>query len=135
MKQQNKKKVLLIGGIAIAIIAVLVGVWFFTTQSSIITGEKNIKVMVVYADQSQDMFDIKTKEEFLRGALEQEKLISGNESQYGLFVTTVNGITANDSKQEWWQFSSSGSALPTSVDSTPIADGQQFEILLTVGYE
>ena len=135
MKQQNKKKVLLIGGIAIAIIAVLVGVWFFTTQSSIITGEKNIKVMVVYADQSQDMFDIKTKEEFLRGALEQEKLISGNESQYGLFVTTVNGVTADDSKQEWWQFSSSGSALPTSVDSTPIADGQQFEILLTVGYE
>lgn len=77
---------------------------------------------------------ISTDAEFLRGALEQENLIAGDESQYGLFVKTVNGITADDANQEWWCFTKGGETLFTGVDTTPIADGDKFEITLTVGY-
>ena len=97
-------------------------------------GEKNIEVAVIFGDGTSSNHAIKTSEEFLRGALEQEKLISGEESQYGLFVKTVDGVTADDSKQEWWFFSKDGQMLETSVDSTPIADGDHFEITLTSGY-
>ena len=68
------------------------------------------------------------------GALEQEKLVEGEESQYGLFVKTVNGYTVDDSRQEWWCFTKGGETLFTGVDDTPIADGDKFEITLTVGY-
>ena len=69
-----------------------------------------------------------------RGALEEQKLIQGTESEFGLFVTTVNGVTVDDSQQQWWRFSKGGEVLMTGVDSTPIADGDAFEITLTTGY-
>ena len=70
----------------------------------------------------------------LRGALEEQKLIAGDESEFGLYVRTVNGYTADDSKQEWWMFTRNGESLMTGVDATPIADGEQYEIALTTGY-
>ena len=75
-----------------------------------------------------------TAVEYLRGALEQEALIAGEESDYGLFVKTVDGVTADDANQEWWCFTKGGEMLETGVDSTPIADGDTFEITLTQGY-
>ena len=96
-------------------------------------GTKTITVDIITVDGTTTK-TITTDAEFLRGALEQEQLIVGEESQYGLFVKTVNGITADDSRQEWWSFTKGGETLFTGVDTTPIADGDHFEITLTVGY-
>ena len=96
-------------------------------------GSKTITVDIVMYDGTTTK-TITTDAEYLRGALEQEKLVAGDESQYGLFVKTVNGYTVDDSKQEWWCFTKGGEALFTGVDDTPIADGDKFEITLTVGY-
>ena len=85
-------------------------------------------------DESSKSYDISTDEEFLRNALEQENLIEGTESDYGLFVLTVDGYTVDDAKQEWWGFSKDGESLMTGVDDTPINDGDHFEITLMVGY-
>jgi len=100
-----------------------------TSQAS-----KTINVDVIKADSSKKSFKIDTDEEFLRGALEQEKLVSGTESEYGLFVKTVDGYTVDDSKQEWWCITKGGATVDTGVDSTPIEDGDSFEITLTVGF-
>lgn len=97
-------------------------------------GEKTITVDVVLLDGSDTETTITTEEEFLRGALEQEGMIQGEESEYGLFVTTVNGVAADDSKEQWWCFTRDGESLATGVDSTPIADGEHYEITLTEGY-
>lgn len=133
MKAQNKK--LLIGLVAlIAVVAVMAGCWLAFGPKAGPAGDKEIGVTVVYADQTQDEFTIDTDAEYLRGALEQEKLIAGDELEYGLFVTEVNGVKADDTKEEWWCFTQNGETLMTGVDSTPIADGDHFEITLTVGY-
>ena len=100
-------------------------------------GQKNLLVLVAAVKmciRDSDEFHISTDAEFLRGALEEQKLIQGEESQYGLFVTTVNGVTADESQQQWWCFTKGGEALMTGVDSTPIANGDAFEITLTTGY-
>ena len=89
---------------------------------------------VVFADGTQNSHTISTSEEYLRGALEQAALIAGEEGEYGLFVKTVDGVTANDANQEWWCFTKGGETLEAGVDSTPIADGDTFEITLTQGY-
>ncbi|MFY9198626.1 MAG: DUF4430 domain-containing protein [Acutalibacteraceae bacterium] len=96
---------------------------------------KQINLTVVYADKSKKEFKIETTKENLRQALEQEKLISGTESkEYGLMIKTVDGYTADDSKQEWWQITKDGEFLNTGVDSTPIKSGDNFELTLVVGY-
>lgn len=97
------------------------------------TGDKTILVSVVVDTETSD-FVIETDAEFLRGALEQEGLVEGTESEYGLYVTTVNGVTADESQQQWWCFTRSGGTLETGVDSTPIADGEHYEITLTTGW-
>ena len=56
------------------------------------------------------------------------------ESQYGLYVKTVNGVTADEAKEEWWCFTKDGEDVMTGVDSTPVADGDHFEITLKTGY-
>ena len=97
------------------------------------TGDKTILVSVVVDTETSD-FVIETDAEFLRGALEQEGLVEGTESEYGLYVTTVNGITADESQQQWWCFTLGAGTLETGVDSTPIADGEHYEITLTTGW-
>ena len=72
--------------------------------------------------------------ENLRGALEQESLIAGSESDYGLYVVTVDGETADEAQQQWWCFTKSGEMLMTGVDDTMIADGDAYEITLTTGW-
>ena len=137
-KPLNKK---LIAGVdaLIAVIAILLGVYLNNRQPAT-SGSKTITVSVfdtVGSTEASNTTTITTDEEYLRGALEQEDSgisISGSESEYGLFVTTVDGVTADDSKQQWWCFTKGGEMLNTGVDSTPIADGDTFEITLTEGY-
>ncbi len=99
-----------------------------------VEGQKTITVDVVHRDESKKTFTIKTTEEFLRGALEQNNLIQGKESEFGLFVKTVDGEDVDDTKQEWWCFTQNGESLMTGVDVTPIKDGDHYEITFTVGW-
>ena len=116
-KKQPLNKKLLAGVVAlIAAVAVLAAV-YFGTRPAASAGEKTITVTVA-----------------AHGEEEAFTLIEGDESEYGLFVTTVNGVAADDSKQEWWCFTKGGEEMMTGVDTTPIADGDAFEITLTEGY-
>lgn len=100
------------------------------------TDSKQIAVEVVHGDGSTKDFDITTDSENLRGALEQEEgLVAGEESDYGLFVTTVDGETADAAAEQWWCFTKGGEMLTTGVDDTVIADGDHYEITLTEGYD
>ncbi|MDD4850440.1 MAG: DUF4430 domain-containing protein [Gemmiger sp.] len=132
---QPKKNTLRILVIAAALVAALLACWaIWGPKATAIGGSKTLTVQVVCADATED-FTFTTDAEFLRQALEEQKLVTGTESDYGLFVTTVNGVTADDAKQEWWCFTQNGTTLMTGVDTTPVADGDHFEITLTTGYE
>ena len=97
-------------------------------------GAKKLVVTVVHGDGSGKDFAIATDAEFLRGALEEQNLIEGSESEYGLYVTAVDGETADEAAQQWWCFTKDGEMLMTGVDTTPIADGEHYEITLTTGW-
>ena len=66
-------------------------------------------------------------EENVGAVLVREGLISGDESQYGLYVKTVNGITLDyDKDKMYWAFYVDGEYAMTGVDSTPIQDGSVY---------
>lgn len=127
---KNKKIVIALA----AVLLVLAGGFFALNQMNQpmpTEGAKTIGVAVIFEDGSEKEHTIHTDEEFLRGALEQENLISGTESQYGLYVTTVDGVTADEAKKQWWCFNDKdGVMLTTGVDTTPITDGDRFQIVL-----
>ena len=92
-----------------------------------------ITLEVIGPDGSSKEHVISTSpENNLRQALEAEGLIAGDESQYGLYVKVVDGITADyDVDGSWWSLSKDGEMLMTGVDSTPIADGDHFDFTYT----
>ena len=97
-------------------------------------GGKTITVAVVHGDGSTKEFAISTDAETLRAALEEKNLIEGTESEYGLYVETVDGETADYSANEsWWRITKDG-VDTSSVDATMIADGDHYEITYTIGY-
>ena len=54
-------------------------------------------------------------------------LISGEESQYGLYVKTVNGITLDyDKDGKYWAFYIGGEYAVTGVDTTEITAGSTY---------
>ena len=128
----NRKILLAVAALVVAVLVLAAAYFAFAPKGA--GGEKTITVDVVLLDGSDTQTTITTSEEFLRGALEQEQMIAGEESEYGLFVTTVNDVTADDSKEQWWCITKGGEMVSTGVDTTPIADGDAFEITLTEGY-
>ena len=97
-------------------------------------GGKEIIVNVDHLNGDDTTFTIQTDEEYLRGALEQENLIEGTESEYGLYVLTVDGETADENEQQWWGYSVNGTFAELGVDSQPIADGDVYDFVLNVGW-
>ena len=81
-------------------------------------------------DGTQKDFTISTDSENLRGALEQENLIAGDESDWGLYVKTVAGVTADDSANQYWALYIGDDYSQTGVDTTPVNDGDSFKFVI-----
>ena len=131
MKQ--KKKALLALAVLLCAAALLAGI-YLTFRPQTVEGAKTVTVEVIAGGETVQTHTIQTDAEYLRGALEQEKMVEGEESAYGLFLLTVDGITADDAKQEWWCVTKEGGQVDTGVDAAPIAYGDHFELTLMVGW-
>ncbi len=134
MSKKNNRTAIIAVAILLVLVVGAIIVWFATRPEAPEAGRATIVVSVTHGDGSEKEFTISTDAENLRGALEQENLIAGDEGEYGLYVKTVDGETADDAKQEWWCFTKGGEMLMTGVDTTPIADGEHYEITLTTGW-
>jgi hypothetical protein len=93
-------------------------------------GAKTVEVKVTANDRSV-VFTIHTDEEILGAALLAHGLIAGEPAAFGLYVKVVNGMTADyDTTKTYWSFYQDGEYMMAGVDSTAIAGGERFEIVL-----
>lgn len=91
-------------------------------------GSVKITVIVVDADGNETNFVVNTDKETVGDALLEQNLIEGEEGDYGLYVKTVNGITADyDTDQTYWAFYVNGEYASTGVDSTQVNEGDTYE--------
>ncbi len=90
-------------------------------------GETEFVFEVVLDDGSTTLFNVKTDETTVGAALLDLGLIAGDESEYGLYVKTVNGVTADyDTDGKYWAFYIDGEYASTGVDSTDIVPGSTY---------
>ena len=131
----NKKTRNIIIAVALLLVLVIGAVLIWNANKpDAQEGGKALVVTVVHGDESSEDFSFTTDAENLRTALEEQKLIEGTESEYGLYVTKVDGEEADESQQQWWCFSKDGEDLMTGVDDTMIADGDHYDITLKTGW-
>ncbi len=90
-------------------------------------GQTEFDFAVVDKDGKETWFEIHTDQETVGEALLEHNLIAGEEGQYGLYVKTVNGITADyDIDQTYWAFYVNGEYAQLGVDSTKIIAGDSY---------
>ena len=116
------------------LLCIAAGILFHVNKPETITGEKKIDIIVIHADKTENKFTYQTDAEYLVDVLLENKLAEGEQSSYGLFIQTVDGETADDSKQQWWCITKGDEQVNSGADSLPVADGDQFELTLMEGY-
>ena len=82
---------------------------------------------VVDKEGVETAFEIHTEKEIVGEALLELELIAGEEGAYGLYVKTVNGITADyETDGTYWAFYVNGEYATSGVDTTTIKDGESY---------
>ena len=128
-----KKRTILMISILVALVLPAALVWgVFRPQA--VQGSKTVVVEVVHGDGTEKSFTLHTDAENLRQACEEQQLIAGQEGEYGLYVLTVDGETADESVQQWWCITKGGEEHFFGVDDTVIQDGEQYEFTLKTGW-
>ncbi len=90
-------------------------------------GQTTFPFIVVDKDGNETQFEIHTDKETVGEALLEQGLIEGEEGDYGLYVKTVNGITADyDVDQTYWAFYVNDKYAQNSVDLTKITAGESY---------
>lgn len=138
MSETNKKtsgKKIAIAVAVVVAIAVIFGVIYANFAPKATVGTKKITVEVVDDKQESQTYTIQTDAEYLRQALEETDglTVEGTESEYGLMVETINGVTADyNTNGAYWAFYVDGDYCNYGVDQQPIEDGQAYQIVYTV---
>lgn len=94
----------------------------------------SFKVVVTDLEGNETTFEYTSSAASVGEALVAEGLIAGHESQYGLYIDTVNGITADwDNDQTYWAFYINGDYAATGIDATEIVADTTYGLTLTKG--
>lgn len=129
-----KKKQTAIAGIVLVLFCIVAAALYVNFKPETVEGEKEVTVLVVHGDEEEKEFIYQTDAEYLGEVLTGNELVEGEVGEYGLFITTVDGETADDSKQQWWCITKEGEQVNTSADQAPVQDGDQYELTLKEGY-
>lgn len=99
-------------------------------------GKTSFYFNVTDLDGTVTKFLVKTDKKTVGEALLETKLITGDPSDYGLYVTSVNGLTADwDTEKAYWAFYVGGEYAQTGVDATDIVAGTTYTFTKTVSTE
>ena len=128
----NRKTGILAGILLIFCIAAGILVHVYKPETAV--GEKEIDIVVIHANKTENTFTCQTNAEYLADVLLDNEIADGEVGSYGLFITTVDGETADNSKQQWWCITKGGEQVNSGADALPVTDGDQFELTLMEGY-
>ncbi len=112
------------------------GVWAeakYTEDATVGEGAKTVKLKIE-AEGKSITLNVKTDADILGEALISYGIVEGEDSEYGLYIKKVNGISADyDRDGYYWGFYQKGEYMMTGVDSTEIKGGEEFELVRTKG--
>lgn len=137
MKDKKNKKIWIALAVFVVVIALLAGAYLMLKPKAQ-EGSKSVTLTVVNKDGEKKEYQIKTDAEYLQEAMDDAKeeglTYSGEDSEYGLMVDTVNGEKAVfEEDGAYWGFSVNGEYCNYGISEQPVADGDAFEIAYTVG--
>ncbi|MCI6784377.1 MAG: DUF4430 domain-containing protein [Lachnospiraceae bacterium] len=137
-KKQSDRKKIIIGAVILIVLLAAFAVIYAVFGPKATQGSKEYILKVVDDNGETTEYTGHTDAEYLRGALEElekadDLTIEGEESDYGLFIDTVNGVTADYSKDKaYWALYVNGEYGNYGVDSQPVTDGDTYSLVYEI---
>lgn len=128
-----KNKKWLGAGILVVLIAVL-AIIYGAFSDKPVEGSKAITIEVINQADESELYEVNTDAEYLRQAMEEADGLefSGQESEYGMMVESVNGESAVYAEDgAYWSFYVNGEYCNNGINSEPVEDGDEFQIVYT----
>ena len=127
-----KNKKLIVAAVAlVVVIGLMLGLWM-ATRPETQEGSKAYTVTVIHKDESVKAFEYRTDAEYLAEALLEQGLVSGEESQYGLTIITVDGEAAVwETDSAYWAIWIGEEMAMTGASEIPVYDGSTFTLEYT----
>ncbi len=133
MKDNKRTKDLVMAGIALLVIFVIffMGYNFFVKKSN--GANKTITMEVYDSTETMVSYEIKTGADSLRQAMDELAAsgsgftYSGEDTEYGIMITEINGETADFTKDNaYWALYANGELSEYGADSLIISDGEVY---------
>ena len=137
-KKQSDRKKIIIGAVILVVLLAAFAVIYAVFGPKAAQGSKEYILKVVDDNGETTEYTGHTDAEYLRGALEElekadDLTIEGEESDYGLFIDTINGVTADYSKDKaYWALYVNGEYGNYGVDSQPLTDGDIYSLVYEI---
>lgn len=137
-KKQSDRKKIIIGAVILVVLLAAFAVIYVVFGPKAAQGSKEYILKVVDDNGETTEYTGHTDAEYLRGALEEleksdDLTIEGEESDYGLFIDTVNGVTADYSKDKaYWALYVNGEYGNYGVDSQLVTDGDTYSLVYEI---
>ena len=130
--QKTNKRRWLIALVALIVVAAILAGMYFLFRADPPEGDKTVTVKVVHADQSEKEFTYETDDEYLGELLTEEGLVEGEVSEYGMYITKVDGEQAVfETDNAYWALYENGEYASTGVDQTVLDNGDEFSLVYT----
>lgn len=133
MKQGKTKKILL-SVLAVVVVVAALAAAYVTFKPGTTKGAKTVTIEVVDNENKVTDYEVHTDAEFLKQAMDETEGLSysGDTSEYGLMVTTVNGVQAvYDTDGAYWSFYVNGEYCNYGIEEQPVNNGDAFKIEYT----
>ena len=122
--QKTNKRRWWIALVALIVVAAILAGLYFLFRADPPEGDKTVTVKVVHADQSEKEFTYETDDEYLGELLTEEGLVEGETSEYGMYITKVDGEQAVfETDNAYWALYENGEYASTGVDQTVLDNG------------
>lgn len=94
-------------------------------------GKNSVKIEVK-ADGKSVTLTVHSDNDNLEKILTENKLVEGDQSEFGLYIKKVNGIRADyDADKAYWALCKNGEMTATGASGITVADGEHYEFVYT----
>lgn len=131
MENTKSNKKVVVAAILLVILLAAAAILYGVFAPKVMAGSKSITVTVVDNNGEERTYEHRTDAEYLRPAAEEIEglVIEGEEGEYGLFIKSVNGLTADyDTDGAYWSLYVNDEYAQYSMDQQPVTDGDDFAI-------
>ena len=132
-KKSNKKIAIAIT--VLAAIIVIFAVIYVIAKPKANQGSKAVTIEVTDNEGKITTYETKTDAEYLGEVFAEidDLTVEGTEGDYGLYIDTVNGLTADYAEDgAYWSIYVNGEYGSYSADQQPVADGDVYGLVYTV---